>query len=253
MPEWAIRIRRLIARHGDSQQSFAMRLGVSPATISRWINGKNEPTADMYVALGNLLGNPDGCYFWERAGIECFGAPADTMRRELASHALSSGDYHLIENHRVSRKVSTEETIIAIPLLNVAVYADEDAPAQNVCLSEAEVEDVLTAPEDWCQHPGDMIAMRVSGDSMFPTIPSGAIVMIDTARNRREELDRKIVVVAHRDQGFKVARMQRIEHTHLLVSANHRCLPVDITNSTQWKVLGEVLWWIAHDRFPESL
>jgi hypothetical protein len=31
--------------------------------VSRWIAGKNEPTAETYVALGNLAGRPDGNYF----------------------------------------------------------------------------------------------------------------------------------------------------------------------------------------------
>ena len=247
IPEWAVRIRRLVAQLGDNQESFAKRLGVSPATLSRWVNGKNEPTPEMYVALGNLLGTPNGCYFWERAGIECYGSPLNGARREIVSHAVNASDYEVVAKNRVSGLLSSSERLVAIPLLSVSVYADENAPAENISLSEANVDDVLTAPEDWFPHPSSMIAMRVSGDSMFPTIARGAIVMIDTASNQRDVLDRKIVVVSHRDVGFKVARLQRISQSYLLVSANHRCMPIDVTNATQWKVLGEVLWWIVHD------
>ena len=67
--EWSDRIRRLLRELKLTQAGLAERLGVSPATVSRWLAGKNEPTAETYVALGNLAGRPDGHYFWERAGI----------------------------------------------------------------------------------------------------------------------------------------------------------------------------------------
>lgn len=247
LPEWAGRIRRLIVQLGQNQESIAKRLGVSPATLSRWVNGKNEPTPEMYVALGNLAGNPQGTYFWERAGIELYGSPVDTMRRELTSTTVSATDFELIANKRLSSHLTAEEKLVAVPLLSVPVYADEHAPGQNASLTDAQVEDVLTAPADWCPHPTSVIAMRVVGESMFPTIPGGAIVLVDTASNQREKLDRRIVVVAHRDLGFKVARLQQLNDAYLMVSSNHKCMPVDITNATVWKILGEVLWWISHD------
>lgn len=49
--DWAEKIRRGMSQLGDTQEAFARRLGVSPATLPRWVNGKNEPTPAMYVAL----------------------------------------------------------------------------------------------------------------------------------------------------------------------------------------------------------
>jgi len=54
-------------------------------------------------------------------------------------------------------------------------------------------------------------------------------------------------VVSHRDLGFKVARLQRLGGMDLLVSANSRYLPLDVTNASKWKVFGEVLWWVSRD------
>jgi hypothetical protein len=54
-------------------------------------------------------------------------------------------------------------------------------------------------------------------------------------------------VVSHRDLGFKIARFQRIGGSDLLVSANHRVAPLDVSNAAKWKVFGEVLWWISRD------
>ncbi len=82
---------------------------------------------------------------------------------------------------------------------------------------------------------------------MYPTIPSGSILFVDTASTDRETLNEKLVVVAHRDLGFKVARFQRLSGSDLLVSANPKYLPLDVSNATKWKIFGEVLWWISKD------
>src|SRR5579875_303203 len=95
-PEWADRIRSLVRSLGLTQAGLADRLGVSPATVSRWIQGKNEPTPEAYVALGNLEGLPNGIYFWERAGIDPSARPEGDFRRALHSASLNVEDFELI-------------------------------------------------------------------------------------------------------------------------------------------------------------
>jgi phage repressor protein C with HTH and peptisase S24 domain len=92
-----------------------------------------------------------------------------------------------------------------------------------------------------------MISMHIAGDSMHPTIPSRSILFIDTAVIERGHLNEKLVVVSHRDLGFKVARLQRLAGSDLLVSANPKYLPLDVSNTTKWKIFGEVLWWVSRD------
>jgi phage repressor protein C with HTH and peptisase S24 domain len=136
---------------------------------------------------------------------------------------------------------------VAIPVLNVTAFGDRVAPKENVVLSQAEVQDVLVAPMEWCPHPENVIGMHLMGDSMLPVIPPASIVFVDTASTDRDRLHGKLAVVSHRDLGFKVARFQRISGTDLLVSANHKYAPLDISNAAKWKVFGEVLWWISRD------
>ena len=87
---------------------------------------------------------------------------------------------------------------------------------------------------------------------MYPTIPSGSVLFVDIAATDRNQLNEKLVVVAHRDLGFKVARFQRLAGSDLLVSANPKYLPLDVSNATKWKIFGEVLWWISKDAKKES-
>lgn len=250
-PQWSDRIRQVLRDLKLTQAGLAERLGVSPATVSRWIQGKHEPTAETYIALGNLAQRPDGIYFWERAGIHAADLSSDTdLNRVMSSLRVSLRDFKLVASRKTSKQLSDKGNAVAIPLLKVTAYGDRIAPEQNVSLSEVEVEDILLAPLSWCPHPEKMLSMHVSGDSMYPVIAPGSIIFVDTAVTDRNDIDQKIVVVAHRDEGFKVARFQRLQGSDLMISANHKYLPVDVSNASKWKIFGEVLWWVARDVGP---
>jgi len=251
-PDWPDRIQRLLKDLKLTQAGLAERLGVSPATVSRWIQGRIEPTAQTYVALGNLARPPDGVYFWERAGMDPSGLPVTSVGRTASSLRVNLRDFQLIASGKTSQRLAGAGSAVAIPLLNVTAWGDRIAPRQNVSLSQAEVENILVAPLEWCPHPEQMIAMHLSGDSMDPVIPPGSIIFVDTAVNDRDRLHQKLVVVMHRDQGFKVARFQRLPGTDLMVSPNRRYLPLDVSNASKWKIFGEVLWWVARDNGTDS-
>lgn len=245
--EWSDRLRHLLKDLKVTQAGLAERLGVSPATVSRWLAGKNEPTAETYVALGNLAGRPDGNYFWERAGIDTSEFPDAGLRQTLSSIRVSLEDFNLITTKKLSQQISSKSNAVAVPLMNVTAFGDRVPPNENVRLSQATVEDVLLAPLSWCPHPENLLSMHVAGDSMYPIIPSGSILFVDTAVTDRDEMNQRLVVVAHRDLGFKVARLQRLAGSDLLVSANPKYLPLDVSNASKWKIFGEVLWWISKD------
>ena len=246
-PDWPDRIQRLLRDLNLTQAGLAERLGVSPATVSRWIQGRIEPTAQTYVALGNLARPPDGIYFWERAGMDPSGLPVASFSRTASSLRINLTDFNLVASGKTSQRLASARSAVAIPLLNVTAWGDRIAPQQNVSLSQAEVETILVAPLDWCPHAEHMIAMHLAGDSMDPVIPSGSIIFVDSAVTDRDRLHQKLVVVMHRDQGFKVARFQRLQGTDLMVSSNRKVLPLDVSNASKWKIFGEVLWWIARD------
>jgi transcriptional regulator with XRE-family HTH domain len=246
VPEWADRILNLTNQLKVTQAGLAERLGVSPATVSRWIQGKHEPTAEGYIALGNLAPRGDAVYFWERAGMNVANLPDTGLHKLASSLRVNLDELMIIGGRKVSGQVGAGGAA-AIPLLRASAYGDRVPPRENVSLSEVEVEEMLLAPLGWCPNPEHMMGIHLEGDSMSPMIAAGSILFVDTAASDREKLDRKIVVVSHRDLGFKVARLQRLGGTDLLVSANSRYLPLDVTNAAKWKVFGEVLWWVSRD------
>jgi transcriptional regulator with XRE-family HTH domain len=245
--EWPERIRRLLSNLQLTQAGLAERLGISPATVSRWVQGRHEPTAESYVALGNLAGRPDGAYFWERAGMDTAGLPDASFLRAISSLRVSLRDFKIVSTRKLSRQLAGKGNAVAIPLLQITAYGDDIPPQENVSLSQVEVEDVLLAPLSWCPHPENMVAMHLCGDSMAPTIAPESIIFVDTAATDRARLHQRLAVVAHRDLGFKLARFQRLSGADLLVSDNRKYSPVDVSNASKWKIFGEVLWWVSKD------
>jgi transcriptional regulator with XRE-family HTH domain len=245
--DWANRIRKLLADLNLSQAGLAERLGISPPTVSRWLQGRNEPTAEFYIALGNLARPADAVYFWARAGMDTSGLHDAGLRKALSSLRVNLRDFKLIATRKLSRHLAGKGNAVAIPLLSVTAFGDRIPPHENIVLSEVEVEDILLAPLTWCPHPENMVSIHFAGDSMQPVIPPGAILFVDTAVKDRDRLHQRIAAVAHRDLGFKVARFQRIAGSDLLVSANYNYVPVDVSNASKWKIFGEVLWWVSRD------
>src|SRR5215475_1459633 len=143
--EWSERILRLASELGLTQAGLAERLGVSPATVSRWIQGKYEPTAEGYVALGNLAQRADGMYFWERAGVDTSAFPEASFRRAQSSIKVNLHDFPLVAGRKISRLLPGKAGAVAIPLLNVSAYGDMVPPSENVSLSEVELEEILLA------------------------------------------------------------------------------------------------------------
>jgi len=247
VPEWAQRILRLISELKLTQAALAERLGVSPATVSRWIQGKHEPTAEGYVSLGNLAPAGDAAYFWERAGMDVNNLPDAGLRKVASSLRVNLDELMVIGSRTASQQIAGSGGVVAVPLLQVSAYGDRTPPAENVSLSDVAVEEMLLAPLTWCPNPEHMIGMHLEGDSMMPVIADGSILFVDTATTDRDQLDKKLVVVSHRDLGFKVARLQRLAGTDLLISANHRYMPLDVSNASRWKLFGHVLWWVSRD------
>lgn len=247
-PEWPARITRLLGKHRLTQATLAKRLGVSSATVSRWMQGTHEPTAEAYVALGNLAGSPEDIYFWERAGINTASFPETSSRVAVSSVRVKLSDFKFVSGHRLSSKiVENRASAVAMPLMNITAYGDRVPPEQHVQLSESKIEEVLTAPLSWCPHPGGMICIHVSGDSMLPLIAPKAVIAVDMQATDRAVLSGKIVVASHRDLGFKVARLQRLQSADILLSANQKYAPLDITADATWKIFGQVLWWITKE------
>src|SRR5712671_4384682 len=119
-PEWAEQIEQLRHRLNLSQSRLGQQLQYSAMAISRWERGLQEPPADCYIKLGDLAGNPDCWFFWERAGLKS----SDVMRVLPKGKGIfpksSFPDFDIVVAGSGKKNLSRKKTqLVAIPLLSV--------------------------------------------------------------------------------------------------------------------------------------
>jgi phage repressor protein C with HTH and peptisase S24 domain len=249
--QWAGRINILRRRLGMSQSELGRQLNSSAMAVSRWERGVQEPPANINIQLGNLTGDPECWYFWDRAGLHSedlmrvFPAVQSRLRKDRLA------DLEIVEAgaSSVGKKKSK---LVAIPLLPVMVATHGGRGDPAAALSQARPESMLAAPSEWCPNPAHTSCLRVHGRSMMPLIHSGYILVVDTSQTNRLKLRGQIVVAAHKEEGLIVSRLQRFDDTEVLVPENREYDSTPISTAG-WRVMAKVLWWIGHPNSSDSI
>src|ERR1700719_4356335 len=201
IPEWAEQIEKLRRRLNLSQSRLGQQLQYSAMAISRWERGLQEPPADSYIKLGDLAGNPDCWYFWERAGLKSSNVIRVLPKDKRIFPKSAVPDFDIVvagSSNKVRSKKKPQ--LVAIPLLGVHAGTHGEKGDKVLDLNNAPAEDMIAAPAAWCPHPGSTSCLRVKGMSMSPLIHDGDILAVDYSEASHADLDGKIVVAWHKDK-----------------------------------------------------
>jgi SOS-response transcriptional repressor LexA len=244
IPEWAEQIEKLRRRLNLSQSRLGQQLQYSAMAISRWERGLQEPPADSYIKLGDLAGNPDCWYFWERAGLKS----SDVIRALPIDKRLfpksTFPDFDIVVAGSGNKKRSKVKTqLVAIPLLSVHAGTFGERGDNTLDLDKAPVEDMIAAPASWCPNPASTSCLRVKGMSMSPLIHDGDILAVDYSTANHAELDGKIVVAWNKDKGICVSRFRRYRGVEVLEAENREYESVTLNSDRDWRIIGKILWW----------
>jgi SOS-response transcriptional repressor LexA len=241
--EWAKRVLALRRRLEISQSELGKQMNTSAMAVSRWERGVQEPPANIYIQLGNLTGDPECWYFWGRAGLssEDLMRVLPAIRSRLRRDRVPSLQ---VVQAGVHRPRKPPNNLVAIPVLPVvaATHGGKGDPADS--LDQVHPESMLAAPSDWCPNPAHTACLRVHGRSMMPLIHDGYIIVIDTSQTNRLKLYGQIVVAAHKEQGLIVSRLQRYDHTEVLVPENREYESTAVSING-WRIVAKILWWIG--------
>ena len=245
LPEWASRIIALRHNLKMSQGKLAKRLECSAMTISRWERGLQAPTAHYYIQLGKLAGKNDTWFFWERAGLQMANVsrvlPASEANGALTAPALD--DARAGSGARMSE--ISRERLVALPVLRAVAGTHGNRGDKKLSLDRIPASRLMGAPADWCPNPRYTSLLRVRGHSMEPLIRNSAILAVDSFQTDESELDGKIVVVAHEQNGLCVSRLRRYAGVDVLESENREYEAIVLGKNSGWRIIGKVLWWIS--------
>lgn len=179
-------------------------IGVSYTTLNRWKSGKAEPSRSNLVSMATSA----------KVNIEwlAMGEEETTNSNKCASynaaHDYADCDYAFIP---------------AFDIETASKFALSDANIPNA-------ERCLPFPKGWIKlhnlQAGNLLAFFTHGDTMIPTIPEGASIIIDKTRN--QALDGKVYVIRIAER-FYIKRVQWLLNGGLrLISDNKMYPPQDI-------------------------
>lgn len=241
--EWARRISAVRRGLKISQTELGRQMNASAMAVSRWERGVQEPPANIYIQLGNLTGDPECWYFWERAGLNS----DDLMRVLPAARSRRRPDLKVklqvvhAGSRRSSKRVGELVAIPVLPIMAATLGGVGDPPDQ---LRLASPEGMLGAPSKWCPNPAHTSCLQVRGHSMMPLIHDGYIIVIDTSQTSHDQLYGQIVVASHKEHGLIVSRLQRFDHTEVLIPENREYESIAVSTNG-WRIVAKILWWIG--------
>lgn len=213
------RIREAI---GENVLDFARRAGLTPSQARNLQNWKDKPSSikpEALALIASASGRPIGWFFGETA-------PATVMIPVLDVQASAGPG-------RVADVVKAEDQI-AFPLYFLRRLLGDRA-------NSARLE-----------------SLRAHGDSMAPTITSGALILID--RGQRELPDppkygsktgrghfHSPIFVFYQGGDLRLKRLQRINRDFVaVISDNNIEFPVEATSlkdEAPLRIIGKVIWW----------
>lgn len=201
-----------------NQKLFAAEFGVTQGAISNWEKGVDRPNPRSLAKLASMTANDELREFFENeAGIRSVS---------IATQAQTSDG----------------NNVVSVRLLRDAVAAGTPR-----ALDESIIEDVFMLPRRWFPSAGEIYAVKVSGDSMVPTIYPGYVVFIDTSRRDPKRLVGQMVAAREGD-GVTIKWLRKDKDAYLLVPQHvSPRIPIRIMRAEDdWAIVGVVVKWIGY-------
>ena len=192
-------------------------IGVSYPTIGRWKDGTSDPK------LSNVKA------FAKAAGVTLDWLVNGVIEAEFINDNSSSTFVSASKSTYEIDKAAPNDDYVYIPAYDVEVSAGNG----SVCLGESEPTKHLAFRKQWLAarslQVDSLAAMFTKGDSMTPTIPESAVVVIN--RNHTKPLDGKVYVIRIEDRHYVKRTQWLIGGGLRLISDNKFYDPLDLTKA----------------------
>jgi SOS-response transcriptional repressor LexA len=204
---------------GLKQIEFAKRIGVTQGVVTAWENNKKNPTNENLVKIAALTTD-------------------ESLKRQLLE---ASGLSEFVSRPK------PKSSVAGYPTLSIRLLRDSAAAGTPRMVDEREVERLLVLPKFMFPNAaGEIVAIRVKGDSMEPMILPGSIVFLDVSQREAKKLAGSMVA-ARVDGGVTIKFLRKSRGTYLLVpyhiSPRHDVTPLsDLAGDA---IIGRVLTWIS--------
>lgn len=203
-------IRKLRKSRHYTQKHLANLLGVKPTTVASWEQGRNKPLIDKAAKIADIF---------HVSLTDLIGQDENQIPK---NNGLPSNMHYLYQEGQIS---------VRIPIIGTIACGDPITAEQNV--------DGYTH-ELFNERPsGTLFALRCKGDSMEPTIPDGAVVII---HQQPDVEDDEVAAVLVDDD--TEATLKRVKHTGgqiMLLPENKKYDPILLNKQNPGRILGKVI------------
>jgi transcriptional regulator with XRE-family HTH domain len=168
-------IARLCAGLRTDQKGLGELLSVSGATISDWLRGKFNPSAESLILLGNLAHGQQAIYFWTLAGIEperIMAAVGTVMAARLPTNVAWPGESNIppeliaafpeLEWKNETSLAFAAEMLRLEPKEIAALIESGKIKARRVHPKGSYIVDVPSAMDYWVKVRGDEVSRDMS-------------------------------------------------------------------------------------------
>lgn len=195
-------ISKYMDKMGIDRNKLSSDLNIKYTTLTDWINGKTYPRIDKIELLANYFG---------------------ISKSDLVEDA-SQNESNIVNMKQVKEMRS-------IPVLGDIACGDPITAVENIQGYRDEVADTLPT--------GELFYLHCKGDSMAPTIPNGAYVLI---RQQPDVEDGEIAaVLVNGDAEATLKRIKRQGSLVMLMPDNQSYDPYVVTPDNPARILGKAL------------
>lgn len=225
------RLRSVRAELGLNQSDLAEEVGITQSSVAAYESDKRPPPLPVLLALEHQL-RINHEWVLEGEGERFTGVrPARPL--------IVTSPEELRSLHRLEG----EDRYYAVP------YLRDPAAAGAGLIMEEQVEGYCIIHQRVAPHPETIRCVRISGDSMAPTLTDGSIVAVDITPIPLRNLQGRIVCSRTHEGGVVIKRLRVRNHFALLFSDNEdqRTFPPIVVDLRELPdpVIGQVIWaWV---------
>lgn len=255
--EFGRRLKELREALGLNQTELAQVCGVSQKTVSAWETGTTQvpKTLEDTLAIRGVR-----LKWWTTGQGSMFYYPPDEVYArfltDLTDESLAMQDAAARPMKRagLAETASTDEAQFARDFARVSLLGVRASAGGGLEVAVEEEKGQLAFQRDWISRrhgwspdaPSRFAVISVEGDSMEPTLSSGDVLLVDTARRTA---DRDGIYVIRQGNALQVKRLQRLPDGALkVISDNPRYEPMVVKamvpeDQTQdFEIAGRVVW-----------
>jgi len=229
-----------IAFSGMKGYEIAEKLGVTKATVSRYLSGKNMPDYNGLIKISEVSGVSIDWLLTGKGPMKLSEVLIE--KDKLETYKPTANVIILTPDELKNRlkELEPRESYIAIPLLtDFAIIKDP------INIQEKDIEGFALIYKSWLQQDHIYRCIRIKDNSMSPILEEGFLAGIDCTDNEPSMLEGKIVAARYQDN-LSIRKVLLTNEYYILQPQNTlKFQLIKIPIAEKNIIIGKVVWWFG--------